>query len=71
MEFKEPHRGIQLHDVKCKLTFLSNPREINSLLRYPPMISVCDTAKGHSNQIAIATIDINPLLEMVSNFVIF
>jgi hypothetical protein len=72
MEIKEPHKGIQLHDIKCKLTFVSNPREINNLLLgCPPMISVCDTAEGHSNQLAIATVDIGPLFRMVSNCLYF
>lgn len=67
---KEPHKGIQLQDIKCKLTFVSNPEEIkNLLLECPPTISVCDTAEGQSKQLAAATINIDPLLEeeMVSN----
>jgi hypothetical protein len=67
---KEPHRDIQLQDIKCKLTFVSNPGEINNLLlACPPMISVCDTIEGQSNQLAVATLNIDPLLEeeMVSN----
>jgi hypothetical protein len=70
MEIIEPHKAIELHDIKCKLTFLSNPGEISSMLvACPPMIIVCDTAESQRNQLAIATIDINPLLEkeMVSN----
>lgn len=67
---KEPHKGIQLQDIKCKLTFVSNPKEMkNLLLVCPPMISMCNTAEGQSKQLAVATITIDPLLEeeMVSN----
>jgi hypothetical protein len=67
---KEPHKGIQLQDIKCKLTFVSNPEEIrNLLLVCPPMISVCDTAEGQGKQLAVATINTDPLLEeeMVSS----
>ncbi|XP_023708838.1 centrosomal protein of 120 kDa isoform X3 [Cryptotermes secundus] len=61
---KEPHKGIQLQDIKCKLTFVSNPKEIkNLLLVCPPMISMCNTVEGQSKQLAVATINIDPLLE--------
>jgi hypothetical protein len=60
---KEANKGIQLQDIKCKLKFLSTPAEINQLLlAWPPKISVCDTVKGLSMQLAVAVLNIGPAM---------
>ncbi|XP_021933732.1 centrosomal protein of 120 kDa-like isoform X3 [Zootermopsis nevadensis] len=60
---KETNKSIGLQDVKCKLTFLSTPGEINHvLLAWPPKISVCDTVQGLSTQLAVGTLNIGPAL---------
>lgn len=67
---KETNKSIGLQDVKCKLTFLSTPGEINHvLLAWPPKISVCDTVQGLSTQLAVGTLNIGPALveNLVSN----
>jgi hypothetical protein len=67
---KEPNKDIQLEDMKCKLRFVSTPGKINHLLLIsPPTISVCDTAEGQNNQLAVAMPNIGPVLveKTVSN----
>lgn len=60
---KEPNKDIQLEDMRCKLRFVSTPGDINHLLlTSPPTISVCDTAEGQNNQLAVAMPNIGPLL---------
>jgi hypothetical protein len=67
---KEQNKDIHLEDMKCKLRFVSTPGEINHLLlTSPPTISVCDTAEGQINQLAVAVPNIGPVLveKTVSN----
>jgi len=70
---KEPNKDIQLEDMRCKLRFVSTPGDINHLLLIsPPTISVCDTAEGQNNQLAVAMPSIGPVLvEKTVSVIIF
>jgi hypothetical protein len=70
---KEPNKDIQLEDMRCKLRFVSTPGEINRLLLIiPPTISVCDAAEGQNNQLAVAMLNIGPVLvEKTVSVIIF
>lgn len=70
---KEPNMDIQLEDMRCKLRFVSTPGDINHLLLIsPPMISVCNSAEGQNNQLAVAMPNIGPVLvEKTVSVIIF
>ena len=70
---KEPNKDIQLEDMRCKLRFVSLPGDINHLLLIsPPTISVCDTAEGQNNQLAVAMPNIGPaLVEKTVSVILF